>query len=325
MPDFNVRSDSVNVEQIMEQIRARIRESRGVDYSEQQVRELAAAKLDKLLEQFRRVKPPEQPPNYTFGGDTLFESPVGLLRVVRRLLRPILRLFFNPNVLADALHTQAELNARQARLEASRHMLYDELIHNLVIEAARLGLEVKSLKMRVESVASRLEFSERRARTLESTIAYKPSAEDRAVPAPSIPPPPPPSSPPPSPPLSASASSPPLAPASAPPTVSGHRPMGPGPSGAPDGQRRRRRRRRGRRGGGSRAVNFGAPPGEGNRGGPGGPGGAASGAPQPSPASADADAAPLEGDEAHADVFTEDAGPEDSGPDEPGDPGDNNR
>ena len=34
MPDFNVRSDSVNVEQIMEQIRARIREKRGVDYTE---------------------------------------------------------------------------------------------------------------------------------------------------------------------------------------------------------------------------------------------------------------------------------------------------
>jgi len=33
MADFNIRSDSVNVEQIMEQIRARIREKRGVDYT----------------------------------------------------------------------------------------------------------------------------------------------------------------------------------------------------------------------------------------------------------------------------------------------------
>ena len=65
MPDFNVRSDSVNVEQIMEQIRARIREKRGVDYTEQQIRELAAVKLEKfldprgvrsdLLEQFRKA------------------------------------------------------------------------------------------------------------------------------------------------------------------------------------------------------------------------------------------------------------------------------
>ena len=39
MPDFNIRSDSVNVEQIMDQIRARIREKRGVDYTEQQIQE----------------------------------------------------------------------------------------------------------------------------------------------------------------------------------------------------------------------------------------------------------------------------------------------
>ena len=40
MAEFNVRSDSVNVEQIMEQIRERIREKRGVDYTEQQIRDL---------------------------------------------------------------------------------------------------------------------------------------------------------------------------------------------------------------------------------------------------------------------------------------------
>ena len=66
MPDFNVRSDSVNVEQIMEQIRARIREKRGVDYTEEQLRELAAVKLEKfldprglrsdLVDQFRRQR-----------------------------------------------------------------------------------------------------------------------------------------------------------------------------------------------------------------------------------------------------------------------------
>ena len=45
MADFNVRSDSVNVEQIMEQIRARIREKRGVDYTEEQIRQLATVKF----------------------------------------------------------------------------------------------------------------------------------------------------------------------------------------------------------------------------------------------------------------------------------------
>ncbi len=327
MPDFNVRSDSVNVEQIMGQIRARIREKRGVDYSEQQVRDLAATKLDKLLEQFRRAKPPEPPPNYTFEADTLFESGSGLMRVVRKLLRPVLKLFINPNVLADALHMQSQLNARQAQLEASRHMLYDELIYNLVIEGARLGLEAKSLKMRVESLASRLEFSERRVRTLESTIVYKAPAEERPAPpmvsmppaSPSWSPPPPPQQvqPPPS---SAPAPTPSFAPSfassSGQPVAPGPRPMGLGPSAGPDGQhRRRRRRRRGRRGGGSGGVNAGSQPGQGS---PGGPGAASMGAPQPNPTLLDAEAARHEHDEPHAEAFSEDAGPEDAGGADPG-------
>ena len=97
MPDFNVRSDSVNVEQIMEQIRVRIREKRGVDYTEQQIRELAAVKLEKfldprgvrsdLLDQFRKAQPAYEPPelpNYSFEDATLFEShraPVPPLKV----------------------------------------------------------------------------------------------------------------------------------------------------------------------------------------------------------------------------------------------------
>src|SRR5213075_1598733 len=107
MAEFSVRSDSVNVEQIMEQIRARIRDKRGVDYTEEQIRELAAVKLQKfldprgvrsdLLEQFRKTQPPYEPPelpNYRFEDDTLFDSHRGPLRFIRRLLRPILKLFF---------------------------------------------------------------------------------------------------------------------------------------------------------------------------------------------------------------------------------------
>src|SRR5438477_7180202 len=119
MPDFNVRSDSVNVEQIMEQIRARIREKRGVDYTEQQIHELAAVKLEKfldprgvrsdLLEQFRRAQPAYEPPelpNYVFEERTLFESHRAPVRWIRKLLLPILKLLFNPNPLIHALHIQ---------------------------------------------------------------------------------------------------------------------------------------------------------------------------------------------------------------------------
>src|SRR5258707_2748980 len=193
MADFNVRSDSVNVEQIMEQIRARIREKRGVDYTEQQIRELAAVKLEKfldprgvrsdLLDQFRKAQPAYEPPelpNFAFEDATLFESHRAPIRWIRRLLMPLLKLLFNPNPLIQALHIQARLNTinaeRDARREAARRQmdqLYYELVHNLVVETTRTGIEVKNLKMRLESVSSRLEFNERRARALEGAVVYK--------------------------------------------------------------------------------------------------------------------------------------------------------
>jgi hypothetical protein len=182
MTDFSVRSDNVDVEQIMRQIRSRIREKRGVDYTEDEIRELANVKLEKfldprgvrsdLLEQFRRKREASLPPNFEFEDTTLFETHRGFLSLMRRLLRPILKLFFNPNPLIEALHIQSKLNAQQAALEP----LYYEVIHNLVLETTRLGIEVKNLKMRVESMSSRLDFDERRARALEGVVQYRPGA-----------------------------------------------------------------------------------------------------------------------------------------------------
>jgi len=235
MPDFNVRSDSVNVEQLMEQIRARIREKRGVDYTEEQIREIAAVRLERfldprgvrsgLLEEFQRT---DADPNYAFEDSTLFDSSKAPVRWIRRLLRPILRLFFNPNPLFEALHLQAQLNARNA----TRNRLYYELLHNLVVEMTRLGIEVKNLKMRVESLSARVDFNERRARALESVVVYKAGEEETTEPE-----------------------------AAAPVAIESDAGRGaPAPeSGAPGpGQRsRRRRRRRGRRGGAPAASVFG--------------------------------------------------------------------
>jgi hypothetical protein len=182
MTDFSIRSDNVDVEQIMRQIRSRIREKRGVDYTEEEIRELANVKLEKfldprgvrsdLLEQFRRKREASLPPNFKFEDTTLFETHRGFLAFMRRLLRPILKLFFNPNPLIEALHIQSKLNAQQAALEP----LYYEVIHNLVLETTRLGIDVKNLKMRVESMSSRLDFDERRARALEGVVQYRPGA-----------------------------------------------------------------------------------------------------------------------------------------------------
>lgn len=177
MAEFNIRADSVNVEDIMRQIRARIREKRGVDYTEQQIRELAAVKLERmldpdkvrseLLQQFRSGEPA---PKYEFEERTLFETHRPVLRLARRILRPVLKLFFNPDQITYALHIQTKLNDR-----FSQHAtLSYEVLHNLVVELTRLGIEVKNLKMRVESLSSRLDFAERRARALEGVVQYRP-------------------------------------------------------------------------------------------------------------------------------------------------------
>jgi hypothetical protein len=295
MPDFNVRADAVNVEQIMDQIRARIREKRGVDYTEDQIRELASVKLEKfldprgvrsdLLDQFKRAQvaqAPPAPPNYRFEEDTLFETHRGFVRFIRRLLQPLLKLMFNPGPLIQALHIQSQLNTLNAQQDTARRgldQLHFEVLHNLVLETTRMGIEVKNLKMRVESLTSRLEFNERRARALESVVVYKPSetaeiAVARTAPAPQperprqqdrsrneprdrdrnrppqepryqAPPPEAPAEP--APPTAAAA-----------PSV-----VTEGATGAPEGpgqRSRRRRRRRGRRGGGSVAAQMGGAP-----------------------------------------------------------------
>jgi hypothetical protein len=251
MPEFNIRTDAVDVEQIMRQIRARIREKRGVDYTEEQIQELASVKLEKfldpkgvrsdLVEQFRRQRsggPP--PPTYAFEETTLFDSSRASVRFIRRLLKPILKLFFNPTTLTDVLHRQTKINQIYLQRTDNRDeldALYYEVIHNLVLETTRLGIEVKNLKMRVESLSSRLDFDERRARALEGVVQYRPSgaiSRDRGRPQSSLPP----------------------TATGAPQPVSGQPVAAPSDAEHAEAQppRRRRRRRRGRRGRGGTPV-----------------------------------------------------------------------
>jgi hypothetical protein len=184
---MNVRSDAVDVEQIMRQIRARIKEKRGADYTETELQQLATVKLEKFLDptglrsnlvaEYRRTRVvPPAPPNYEFGEETLYETHRGLLKTIRGLFKPILKLFFNPDKIVSALHIQADVNTQaEARIRAleSREPLSYELLHNLTLEITRLGIEVHNLKMRVESLSSRLDFDERRAKSLESVVQYR--------------------------------------------------------------------------------------------------------------------------------------------------------
>lgn len=241
MADLNVRSDSVDVEQIMRQIRARVREKRGADYTETELQQLAKVKLEKfldprgvrsdLLEHFRSRAANPAAPNYEFEEGTLYETHRGLLRSLRGLFRPLLKLFFNPDKITTALHIQSQVNTQaEQRLRHLEEPLWFELLHNLTVEITRLGIEVQNLKMRVESLSSRVDFDERRARALEHVVQYR--APKPASPEPSAP--------------STLAPQPQGTPTSAParPNPNQPPPASDGPGGEPRRRRRRRRRRR---------------------------------------------------------------------------------
>jgi len=192
MADLNVRSDAVDVEQIMKGIRARIREKRGADYTEAELQQLATVKLEKfldpksvrsdLVEQFRKsvVVPPA--PNFEFGETTLYETHRGAISAIRKLFKPLLKLFFNPDKITSALHIQSQVNTqteqRLRRMEERERLSY-ELLHNLTVELTRIGIEVHNLKMRAESLSSRMDFDERRARAFEAHTEAQRVAEPR--------------------------------------------------------------------------------------------------------------------------------------------------
>ena len=107
----------------------------------------------------------------------------------------MLKLFINLGAITHPLHMQPAINAKHRELFArvsQRLQTRDELdalnfemFNNLVVETTRLGIEVKNLRMLVESLSTRLDFDERRARALEGVVQYRPGT-------PMAPPPPPP-------------------------------------------------------------------------------------------------------------------------------------
>jgi hypothetical protein len=164
-----------------------------VELSNQQIQELAARRLEAILDP-RHIKPamleqlrktagepveivasPDD--GYTFEDTTLYETHRGLLRLIRRLLNPILKLFFNPTPLVQALNTQARLNQEAAAREAERerrqaewNALHYDLLHRLVMEVSRVAIDTQALSMRIESLAAKVDFNERRVRSIENAM-----------------------------------------------------------------------------------------------------------------------------------------------------------
>jgi len=247
--------DQIDVEQIMREIRARIAQRQGVELSHQQIDDLAARRLEYILDP-RAMKPEfldtlrrsvdeavERPekrlpaePVYAFEDTTLYDSHRAILRFIRRLLNPLLKLFFNPNPLIRALHVQAKLNVEAAERDAVRdrrqaewNALHYKIVQRLVTEVSRLSLEAQALSTRVESLGARVDFADRRVRAIEGTVhQLRPSGRPQEAAAPVR-------SPEAAAPVRPSEAA---APAESAPEAA-----------ATEGGRRRRRRRRGRRGG----------------------------------------------------------------------------
>ena len=188
MSEFNIQSESIDVEQIMQQVRSRIRDKRGQDYTEAEIRKLANVKLERFLNPHdvrsdlvnhyrqRQNQPAGEatPDPDDFDVDTIYRSARPgvsgkLLFWIRKRLNFILKFFVNPVPITDALHSQQQLNR-----------LNFELMNNLVVEMTRLAIEMKNLKMRVESIAARLDFDERRGRALEGVVQYREGAAPAA-------------------------------------------------------------------------------------------------------------------------------------------------
>jgi len=237
--------DNVDVEQIMRDIRARISSRHGIDLTPQQIQELAARRLDAileprhvkpaLLEQMRRaagerieVPAPAAVVVTPFDESQLYSSHRGFVQSLRRLLNPILKLFINPAPIVLALNAQAAHSsaaaARESELytqQAEWNALHYEIVQRLVTELARTTLEAQSLTLRMEALDAKLDFNERRVRAMELAAHHTRPPVQRQPEAP---------------------------PAEATPVAQS--PNGPLAADAgSDGARRRRRRRRGRRSG----------------------------------------------------------------------------
>jgi hypothetical protein len=255
----------------MREIRGKIAQRHGITLNDQQIHDLAARRLESildprsidasLLEQLRRgagARPDtvaaadRASVPFEFEDTTLYDSPSGLTRFLRKLLNPILKLFFNPNPLIRALHIQSRLNVEAARREAERdqrqaewNALHYEILRRIVSETAKVSLELQSLAHQVESLSAKVDFNERRVRGIEGVMhQVRPGGgrdrererEQREVSAPPAAP-------------SAAAAAAPTEP-SAPSAAAGVVPE----ATAAEAPRRRRRRRRGRRGGGSEVA-----------------------------------------------------------------------
>ena len=167
---FEIKSDDVDVDAIMRMIRKRIEEKKQGLYTDEEIREIAEHRLDAVLDAHEfnsdfisdfRSQPGRW--NYHFGPETIYRSSRGgvggILEGIRRVLRPLQKLVWNPNPMIAALSRQSDLNT-----------YYVHLLHNMAAEMTRLNLEVQELKNRALQLQARLDLQARREKTLEAML-----------------------------------------------------------------------------------------------------------------------------------------------------------
>ena len=170
---IEIESKDVDVRKIMTEIRERIAEKKRGLYTDEEIREIAERKLEAVLEarQFnpdflKDFKTKSEVWNYSFNPETIYKTSRGgvggFLGSIRKVLKPIQKLFWNPTPMIAALSRQSDLN------------LYTvQMLHNLTLELTRLNLEVQELRARLQQTDASLEELRKRERALESLAVLK--------------------------------------------------------------------------------------------------------------------------------------------------------
>jgi hypothetical protein len=166
------KPDAVDVAAVLKSIRETIAEkkARGL-LSDEEVREIAEYRLEPVLGAHDFSSPLlrallEDPRrwNYEFDKEAIYRSRRGgsgaVLERIRRWLRPVQKLFWNPTPMISSLSRQADLNTTILHL-----------LHNLAEQATRLNLEVTDLRARLLQLQGQLEMQARREKALEELLA----------------------------------------------------------------------------------------------------------------------------------------------------------
>ena len=170
---FRISAEGVDTDALLRLVQERIQEKKEGLLTEAEVRQIAEAPLlpvldkadvsGRLLEELLRDTARW---GYTFDSETVYRSSRGsvgqALEKVRAWLRPVQKLFWNPNPMISALSRQGALNET-----------FVHLLHNLSLEVTRLNLDLQDLRNRNLQLQGRLELLARREKTLEGLVAYR--------------------------------------------------------------------------------------------------------------------------------------------------------